>query len=594
MKARMSDYGIQRLSKLVELNANTTWVNRDLYRLLYRPELYIVAYERVKSSPGSMTVGTDRQSIDGFSMKQIEAIIDTMRNESFQFSRARRIKIPKANGKLRPLGIPTTKDKIVQEALRMILESIYDGSKPTFLACSHGFRPGRSTHTCLKEVRTWHNVSWFIEGDICACFDEVDHHVLIDTLARRIADTKFLDLIRKALKAGYLEGKMPVGSLSGTPQGSVLSPILANIYLHELDLFVHQLRQKYETGERKRVNPPYTAIVKERLRISSGKKEASVEQRRCLEQRLRQTPSLLHNDPNFIRIKYVRYADDWLIGIDGPKMLAETLRNEIQLFLKEQLKLTLNLDKTHIRNARAERAFFLGTYVSIGKGEPKHGFIKRSDGTEIRKRVTGWTTQLEAPIQRIINALAERSFCDRSGTPKAKTAWTILDLDQIVRQYNAVLRGYLNYYSFANNYANLKHIQHILQQSAMHTFGRKLQVRKPQLYKRFGANLTVVKPRIDGSNATHRLELENRWKSQPMRFLAGDGPQDRIEAYMRLRTRTKLQSSCCICGDPGPIETPGVRIDVVSNICVTGATRKWNGSVLDGVQTESGGSVVAA
>jgi group II intron reverse transcriptase/maturase len=555
----MSDTGIRRLSKLEELNADPSWVNEDLYRLMYRQDLYIIAYERIKSSPGNMTAGTDAATIDGFSTKKIEVIINAMRDESFQFDRARRIYIPKANGKLRPLGIPTAKDKVVQEVIRLILERIYDGPIPTFKDCSHGFRPGKGTHSCLKEIRSWHGVSWFIEGDIKACFDEVDHSELIKVLAKRIADGRFLDLIQKALKAGYMEGTTPVNSLSGTPQGSIVSPMLANVYLHELDVFVEQLRAKYEKGERKRINPAYTAIVKERNRVAKGKKQVSLLERRALERTLRETPSLRHNDPEFIRIKYVRYADDWIIGLDGPKVLAETLREEVKNFLAQTLKLQLSVEKTHIRNARSERAFFLGTFLKIGKGEPMQRLIKWADGREFRKRVTGWTTQMEAPIQRIIETLSERGFCDKAGQPKAKVAWTVLSLDQIVAQYNAVLRGFLNYYSFTNNYGNLKYVQHILQQSALHTFGRKLQARKPELYKRFGNDLRTSWTTTDGKSKSIRLNLETKWKSSPMRFMAGEGPSDRLLTYARYRTRSKLDESCCVCGNPDGVEMHHLR-----------------------------------
>lgn len=555
----MSDNGLQRLSKLGELNANPNWVNTDLYRLMFKKDLYITAYERLKSSPGNMTAGSDGDTIDGFSMKLIESIITSMRDESYQFARARRVYIPKANGKLRPLGIPSAKDKVVQEVIRMILESIYDGPTPTFKDCSHGFRPGMGTHSCLKEVRTWHNVSWFIEGDIKACFDEIDHHVLISLLSKRITDGRFLDLIWKALSAGYLEGAVPVNSLSGTPQGSIVSPILANVYLHELDVFIEDLKAKYEKGTRKRANPAYTAIVKERRRIDSGKKRVDLMTRRELEKRLRQTPSLMHDDPEYIRIKYVRYADDWILGLDGPKVLAESLREQVGTFLSERLKLTLSVEKTHIRHARREEAFFLGTNIKVGRGgEPVHRRVKWADGREFVKRANGWTTQMTAPVQRIIDRLAARGFCDKGGNPKAQVSWTILDLHQIVMQYNSVLRGLLNYYSFANNYGNLRRIQFILTQSALHTFGRKLQLRKPSLYKRFGPNLRVDTLRSDGKVATTELALEAHWASKPMRFQAG-APSDRLITYARFRSRTKLEESCCICGSPEGVEMHHLR-----------------------------------
>jgi len=232
----MENQALARLEALRRHNADPGWVNFDLYRLLYRPELYEVAYERIKSKPGNMTPGTDGQTLDGFSRTVIADLIERLRDESFQFRPARRTYIPKANGRMRPLGIPSPRDKVVQEVLRMILEGIYDSPHgASFRDASHGFRPNRSCHTALREFRKkWAGVTWIIEGDIKSCFDEIDHHVLIEVLRTRIADERFLNLIRKALRAGYLWLKERRDTFTGTPQGSVISPILANVYLHEL------------------------------------------------------------------------------------------------------------------------------------------------------------------------------------------------------------------------------------------------------------------------------------------------------------------------------------------------------------------------
>lgn len=557
----MDNKGLARLSKLRELNANPEWQNADLYRLMFQSDLYILAYERIKSSPGNMTAGVDGSTIDGFSMKTIENIIRSMRDQSFVFTRARRKYIPKANGKLRPLGIPSPKDKVVQEVIRLILESIYDGDTPSFKDTSHGFRSGRGTHSCLKVIRGWHSVSWFIEGDIKSCFDLIDHGKLMEVLRKRIKDERFIDLIWKALRAGYMEGYTPMDSLSGTPQGSIVSPILANIFLHELDCFVDSLKAKHDKGERKRANPAYTAIVKERRRIKSGKKVATPETLRQLEQQMRKTPSLMHDDPNYVRVKYARYADDWIIGLDGSKALAEELKRDIKNFLAGTLKLTLSEEKTHIRNARSEEAFFLGTVLRIGiKGaEPKHKRVKTASGKEFVKRTTGHTTRMEAPIQKLIARLAERGFCSRDGTPLCKRGWIYLDLDQIVKQYNSVLEGLRNYYSFVDNYNALKYIQHILQQSALHTFCRKLQVRKPTVYKRFGVNLAIpVRDKEGKVSKIISLKLSSDWKPNKMRFQEGEA-LDKASAHFTLRTRSKLEEDCCICGETEGIEMHHLR-----------------------------------
>ena len=220
----MSQTISQRLDYLCKVNSNRHWINHDLYRLLYKPDLYILAYERIKSKPGNMTPGTDGATLDGFSLDQIHALIQELRTEQFRFQPVRTSFIPKPNGKLRKLGIPCVRDKIVQEALRLILEAIYDSPfGPYFHESSHGFRPNRSCHTALREFRTkWSAVNWIIEGDIRACFDELDHTVLVGILHKKIHDERFLNLIRKLLNAGYMDlhGEQKA-SLVGSPQGGI-------------------------------------------------------------------------------------------------------------------------------------------------------------------------------------------------------------------------------------------------------------------------------------------------------------------------------------------------------------------------------------
>jgi len=544
----MDNYGLKRLSKLRELNADPSWVNKDLYRLLFCPELYIVAYERIKSSPGNMTKAADGSTIDGFSMKTVENIIGEMRDQSFQFTRAKRILIPKANGGIRPLSIPSARDKIVQEVIRLILECIYDGPTPTFLDCSHGFRAGRGTHSCLKEVRTWHAMDWFIEGDIKSCFDLIDHGKLIEIISKRVSDGRFTDLLWKALKAGYLEGYIPKNSISGTPQGSIVSPILANIFLHELDVRVQELVAKHSKGERKRVNPVYTKIVKTRAKIKKGKIELPLNETRQLERAMRTTPSLMHNDPGYIRVKYVRYADDWIIGIDGPKELATRIKAEIGTFLSEVLKLTLSEEKTHIRNTRTEEAHFLGTDIRIGAGkEPTHRRIKWKNGVEFTKRTTGHTTYMAVPTQKIISKLSERGFCDRNGNAKSKAEWTVLQLPMIVEKFNSILDGLMNYYSFVNNPYGLKRIQHVLQQSALLTFCNKLKIRKPECYRKFGHNLCVVSISKAGTFRERKLNLVTSFKVNAMNFSFNGERPDMLKTQTSLRSRSKLEENCCIC-----------------------------------------------
>ncbi|MCI5108935.1 MAG: reverse transcriptase domain-containing protein [Marivita sp.] len=561
----MDNKGLLRLQKLKTLNADPNWENKDLYRLMYMEELYIIAYEKIKSEPGNMTAGADNKTIDGFSMSTINNTIRKMKDQSFDFTRARRMHIPKANGKTRPLGIPSPKDKIVQEVIRMILECIYDGSTPTFSERSHGFRDGRGTHSCLQVVRSWNAVSWFIEGDIKGCFDNVDHHVLMDILKRRIKDQRFLDLIWKTLRAGYMEGNIHHNSIIGTPQGSIVSPILANIYLHEFDMWVEDWIANHEKSQRKRTNPEYTYYVKELNRIKNGKKRVSPERYAELVKGKLHTPSLMHNDPEHIRVVYVRYADDWLTAIDGPRHLAEKFKAEATEFFLGKLKLELSDEKTAIRNARKEEAVFLGTSITIGSGD---NIVQRSlpprGKTLIKRRTnTAHLTYMRMPTEKILKRLRENGFIDGTNQPQARRAWINKEDWEIVEAYNGIIRGYRNYYSFVDNPRSLHYLQYLLQYSCAKTLCNQKRISLRKLFRKHGVGCKVPKKwDKDGKVIKFsELALQRSFKKNRMDFKCGKGPSDQVTLGIKYLTRTKLDEDCVICG-----ETEGIQMHHVKHL----------------------------
>jgi group II intron reverse transcriptase/maturase len=309
----------------------------EIYRQLFNPSLYLLAYGRIYSNQGSMTPGATTETVDGMSMGKIGRIIDAVRHERYRFSPARRVYIPKKNGKMRPLGLPTWSDKLVGEVVRLLLEAYYE---PTFSDRSHGFRPGKGCHTALSEVaNTWTGTTWFIEVDVADCFGSLDHEVMVSTLAEKIHDNRFLRLIKGMLTAGYLEDWVWNTTLSGAPQGGVASPILSNIYLNRLDTFVETvLVPTYTRGKRRASNPDYLQVLK--LRGKARRRGDRVEVRR-LSQQMRAIPSVAPTDPGYRRLKYVRYADDQLLGFTGPKAEAEEIKERLTQFLREDLKLEL-------------------------------------------------------------------------------------------------------------------------------------------------------------------------------------------------------------------------------------------------------------
>lgn len=551
---------LNRLEVLRRKNADSTWKNGDVYRLMYKADLYVVAYERLKSNPGNMTPGPDGSTLDGFSTKWIENIVNQMRDESFQFSRARRVHIPKAKGGTRPLDVAPARDKVVQEVMRMILEAIYDSPYgSSFAESSHGFRPRRGPHTALKAIRhQWSGVSWIVEGDVKAAFDRIDHDLLIDTLRRRVPDERFLRLIRKALACGYYEFSVPYNSVIGTPQGSVVSPILCNVFLHELDRFCHGLVLEHQRGETRKLNPAYRTVQRQieyqRKKIptveDSEKRRARVAKLRRLQKELVTIPSAAC-DGDYIRIKYVRYADDWCLGVNGPRELAERLRDEIAVFMRDHLALTLNMEKTHIRHAKTEEAVFLGTRLRIGSDSPRKKRVKQGSRTFVR-RTAGWTPVMMAPVMSQVARLHSEGFCDAEGRPTSKRAWLNLDDDQIVDKFNGVLRGILNYYSFVDNYAELRRIQFILQHSAANTLAAKHRRSVRAVFKKHGKALRVATTNSKGKEIARSLKLENSWSKEPNRFLGGDGvfdPNQAILFHFKLRSRSKLGEHCAVCDD---------------------------------------------
>lgn len=550
----MSQKTIARLERLQHLNSNRAWTNHDLYRLMYREDLYIIAYERIKSKPGNMTPGTDKETLDGFSLSMIHQIIEEMKTEQFRFRPVRQQFIPKPNGKMRKLGIPCVRDKIVQEVIRMILEAIYDSPQgPYFEETSHGFRPHRSCHTALREIRThWTAVNWYVEGDIRACFDCLDHHVLVSVLRKKIQDERFLNLIWKLLKAGYMDlHGTKKESLIGSPQGGLVSPILANVYLHELDEYIEQLRKTYEKGAKKRANPQWARLISQKNRMVA-RGETKTRAFKALLKQIRKTPSKMVNDPEYIRVKYLRYADDWLIGLCGSHALAEEMKEEVRTFLREYLKLTLSEEKTRITHAQTQEAFFLGTLLTIGNGgEAKVVHQRTSKGKTIQRRSTGWATIMKAPIEKLIQRLSDRGFCKATGEPKAKGAWTSLDADQIIQLYSGVNRGLQNYYRFVDNWKHLSRIQYILKFSLAKTLAQKYKLSVPQIFQRFGKEpALLIKGEGGKTDRNVRLYLNKDWTKCQLAFqTTGPNDIDVVHTLVRLRTRSKLGKPCCICGE---------------------------------------------
>jgi group II intron reverse transcriptase/maturase len=447
----------------------------QLYRQMFNKNLYLVAYGNVYSNQGAMTPGASEETADGMSGGKIDQIIELMRYERYRFSPARRVYIPKKNGKLRPLGLPSWSDKLVGEVVRLLLEAYYE---PGFSDRSHGFRKGRGCHTALREIRnTWVGTVWFIEGDISDCFGSLDREIMVKILAEKIHDQRFLRLIRHMLKAGYLEDWEYHDTLSGVPQGAVVSPVLSNIYLNKLDEFVErELIPRYTRGASRVRNPEYMRIRSRRINARRRGDRAAA---RDLKRQMRTLPSVNPMDPGYRRLRYLRYADDHLLGFTGPKAEAEQIKAELARFLRETLGLELNAAKTLITHARTQPARFLGYHIIVQHCDTRITYGRRSANGRIALRVPPDVIKAKIVPYR------------RRGKPWHRPGLQNLDAYDIVRIYGAEYRGIVNYYLLAQDVWRLGTLCWYAQTSMLKTLAAKHKSTVAKMAARYKAKVTT-------------------------------------------------------------------------------------------------------
>ncbi|MDR0795760.1 MAG: group II intron reverse transcriptase/maturase [Tannerella sp.] len=415
------------------------YVFERLYRNLFNRDFYLTAYAKIYAKEGNMTAGTDGNTIDGFNLLKVDKIISKMRNETYYPKPVKRVYIPKKNGKMRPLGIPAFEDKLVQEVIRQILEAIYE---PNFSKNSHGFRPNRSCQTALYQIKsTSRGASWVVEGDIKGCFDNINHEILLKLLAKKINDGRFIELIRRFLKAGYMEFSKVYNSLSGCPQGQIASPILANIYLHELDKYVEDLILQHNKGTTKKRNPEYMSLNIKRLRAN---RKGKYDKGKQLLAQMRKMPSQISENDEYVRLNYVRYADDWIICVNGSKKIATEMKEKISFFLLNELKLELSPDKTLITNLGDRNVPFLG--YEISKSRCNTQITTNING--VKRRSINETIQLLVPQRVITEKLSPFLKNGKSTHHNARINLPVLDM---IAQFNREIQGLYNYYCLATD-----------------------------------------------------------------------------------------------------------------------------------------------
>lgn len=557
------------LKALSDHSQSSDYKYERLYRYLFSEEMFAVAYQRIYAKQGNMTPGTDGKTIDEMSLERIERLIVSLKDESYQPHPARRVYIPKKNGKKRPLGIPSFEDKLVQEVVRLLLEAIYEGH---FEGTSHGFRPHRSCHTALGMIqKSFAGAKWFIEGDIKGFFDNIDHNVLISILRERISDERFLRLIRKFLNAGYVEDWKYNKTYSGTPQGGIISPILANIYLDKFDKYIKEYAATFRKGDRRSINPEYWRLNNKKNRLKQKLQKTSDEQMResylyeiaQLSKQMLSTPHKDAMDADFRRMQYVRYADDFLISVIGSKSECETIKADITQFMREQLKLELSDEKTLITHAQ-DKAKFLGYEIFIRKSDA----VKRNKDGVLKRDFNGAVvlTLNSAVIQKKLteyNALEVRNIDGKDiWWSKPRRYMTPMKPEDILAQYNAEIRGLYNYYSLAANVSKeCASFAFIMKMSMFKTLGWKLNTSARKVRQKYQKDKDFVIPYNDAKGKQkYRVLYNEGFKKRNAQFDVDYDklPQTMYVPYPSLVERLK-DGRCELCGKEGKVVVHHVR-----------------------------------
>ena len=556
------------LNSLNEHSKDSSYKFERLYRLLFNEELFYVAYQKIASNEGSTTKGSDGRSIDGMSLARIETLIASLKDESYQPHPSRRVHIPKKNGKMRPLGIPAFEDKLVQEVVRMILEAIYEGH---FETTSHGFRPKRSCHTALLHIqKTFNGAKWFIEGDIKGFFDNIDHDVLVQILRERISDDRFIRLIRKFLKAGYVEDWTFHNTYSGTPQGGIVSPILANIYLDKLDKYVKEYIRHFDKGTKRRSGKESNDLTNERKRTvrklrkvkDGAEKAALVARLKAIEQERAAFPSGDEMDGSYRRLKYIRYADDFILGVIGSKEDAQRIKEDIKSFLSASLALELSEEKTLITHT-GKSAKFLGYEITVTRDNHQ-----RRDVRGCLRRTYGKRVRLNVSMATLRDKLLEYGAMEiklRNGKevwkPKCRSGLIFNDDLEILDRYNRETVGFCNYYLIANNCVVLHNFRYIMEYSMYKTFAGKYRSTVRKINKKYRCNkLFTVKYEQQGVIKS-RTFYKTSFKRRTTAF---NGSCD-IEPYSiadvsRTNLTDRLKAEKCeLCGATGKLIMHHVR-----------------------------------
>ena len=551
---------VNRLRTIRELNGrDPRFLNKDLYKLVISEPALVAGYELIKSNKGATTPATELLSGDGFGPVRLGKLISSLRTESWKPKPAKRLMTPKAGKSTkRPLSTQIPEEEIVQSSLKIVLQAVYE---PIFSTFSYGSRVHLGAHDALKNISTkYDNVSFAIEGGIKGVYDNVNHHTLVSLISRKIKDERLISFIWKLLKAGYMEENMFCSSEIGTPQGSIVSPLLANIYLHELDMYTLKVIDGYKLKSNpKRVRTPIAKEVKNKncflIRESCPKGDEKGPQKSLKEEkRLRLQNIQKGASTDYLtRIYYHRYADDFIIGVAGSMGTVEEVKELVRIKL-ESLSLELSAEKTKVTNLKKEKARFLGydIYMKSSKRIKRahvKGGIRGIRKTPSLKGTTRWFVCLEAPIDNLISKLFVKGFCTRDGFPTPKKRWAVMPDHLIVDAYNVSLGGILQYYSGVCHRHMLGRLKYIFRFSCAMTLATKHRSSVRKIFKKHGNDMAIVYG--PSGEKVMRFKGFNVFKEKDITWHLGNLLPDPFKTIHTRLTRTKTYNSCCICGEPG-------------------------------------------
>jgi group II intron reverse transcriptase/maturase len=518
---------------------------KRVYRQLFNRNLYLAAYGKIYRNAGALTSGVTDDTAETMSLDKIERIIAAVRTERYQWQPARRTYIPKKNGKQRPLGLPVWSDKLLAEVIRMILDAYYDVQ---FSDHSHGFRTGRGCHTALRDIyHNWGGTTWIIEGDIADCFGSLSHTQLLSTLSEKIHDGRFLHLVSKLLEAGYLEDWKFHQTLSGVPQGSIASPMLSNILLDKLDTFVETvLIPRYTKGVKRRLNPAYQRLLSQAYRrFKKGQTEAA----QRLRKQAQRLPAYDTADPDYRRLRYCRYADDFCLGFTGPKAEAEEIKQHLRTFLRDELHLELSESKTLITHARSEAAKFLGYEITILQKDTKRTKNK-AFGTK-RRSING-KVGLRVP-RTVVKDKCNRDIHHHK--VMHRTALLNESDYTIIATYQLEMRGIANYYRLAYNLHTLQRLKWVMEQSLTKTLATKHHTSVQKIMDKYQAELVVEGTTYKGLRVTVPREgkppLVATWGGIPLTWNIQADLEDRPQPHWNPRSELEKRLLAQVCEQCG-------------------------------------------